>query len=274
MQLKGGMFGIFLSSMIAAGLLLPVTESAIRGTEKVVADAAGAISARAIIIPNASDPADGDGDAVIVAIDDASSLESSSSSSSVQRKTKSTKAVGSDNVFDHTTSKKKKAAKKTDPTKTPTNNPTALPADLVGSSLATFFPTPDNCTEPCGLRNYLNLTLQRLGKLETDLNTTMNFLNGTYYEDVVKLNKDVTLANRTAADALFLAKLNLKRARLTATYADDAVTATKDVETQAEKDTAKDETELAADQATETADQATVVRSFLIYGAVQKTPFF
>ena len=127
---------------------------------------------------------------------------------------------------------------------------------------------------PCGLRNYLNLTLQRLGKLETDLNTTMNFLNGTYYEDVVKLNKDVTLANRTAADALFLAKLNLKRARLTATYADDAVTATKDVETQAEKDTAKDETEIAADQATETADQATVVRSFLIYGAVQKTPFF
>ena len=59
MQLKGGMFGLFLSSMIAAGLLLPVTEGAILVTEKDTADAAG-VSARAVIIPNARDPVDGD----------------------------------------------------------------------------------------------------------------------------------------------------------------------------------------------------------------------
>ena len=113
MQLKGGMFGLFLSSMIAAGLLLPVTEGAILVTEKDTADAAG-VSARAVIIPNARDPVDGDDDGDGDAIDDASSLESASSSSfssSVRRKTKSKKAQGSDNVFDHTTSKKKKLKK-------------------------------------------------------------------------------------------------------------------------------------------------------------------
>ena len=65
---------------------------------------------------------DGDGDTVVVAIDDASSLESSSSSSSsVRRKTKSKKAQGSDNVFNHTTRKKSKISKKasTQPPQTP-----------------------------------------------------------------------------------------------------------------------------------------------------------
>lgn len=122
--------------------------------------------------------------------------------------------------------------------------------------------------------NYIDVVLVFLEKVETDLDNTMNFLNGTFYEDAVKVNNDVDLANRTAADALYLAKLNLKRAKATAAAANEAVTATEDAETQAEKNVAKDKTELAADQATETADQATVVRSFLIYGAVQKTPFF
>ena len=141
-------------------------------------------------------------------------------------------------------------------------------------ALATLFPTPDNCTMPCGLPKYLNLTLDFLGKLEADLDKGMNFLNGTFYEDVVQLNNDVALANRTATAALELAKLNLDRAKATAAAANDAVTATEDAETQAEKDVAKDKTEIAADEATETAEETTVVCSFLLYGAVQKLPFF
>jgi hypothetical protein len=92
----------------------------------------------------------------------------------------------------------------------------------------------------------------------------LDFVNNTLLVDAQKLNDGADIVNETAADLLKGANLNVDRAQLQLTAAEDAVEASKEADTQAKKEAAADQADATVDAAEMVSDQAIEV-SFNLY---------